>query len=497
MLGNWQLHKDYQESLKLKLLFHQEMQKSRLVSLDKSISKLYLLNLDNLLPIVKPLYPNFGRPTKNQQGIIRSLFLMLDLQEYSITNWAEKVKSDKLLFDICGFDTQKAPSVASYYDLLSRLWLNSHKEHVKRKIKPRQFHPKPRKKLKANQKLPNKRSGIVKKLVDRLIKKGLPRFRPEEILQKFLARCVVDYSSELGLLGNTSSTSVAFDGSPYYSGASHYGVKICDCKSKGIYNCKCPRRYSDPNATWGWDSYRERCFFGDTLFNVTASDSPNDLPIYLKIVQANRHDSVTTIFALRDILEMYPNLKFRDFIADGAMDNYPTYELLKHYDMIPFISLDSRTKAKFKYRHPSILCFDDKGRPIFPGGIPYQSWGYNKPKGIKYRCWFACHGEEPPKQCKCSNSSYGRVVYLKPDYDLRMFPPVPRHSQTFKDKFNTRTSVKRSNKRMFVDYHIENIRSQSSKLRFSIATFAVVNIHLDAWIKYLKFSFVAMLEQVA
>ena len=107
MLGDWQLHKDYQESLKLKLLFHQEMQRSRLVSLDKSISKLYLLNLDNLLPIVKPLYPNFGRPTKNQQGIIRSLVLMLDLQEYSITNWAEKVKSDKLLFDICGFDTQK------------------------------------------------------------------------------------------------------------------------------------------------------------------------------------------------------------------------------------------------------------------------------------------------------------------------------------------------------------------------------------------------------
>lgn len=194
---------------------------------------------------------------------------------------------------------------------------------------------------------------------------------------------------------------------------------------------------------------------------------------------------------------MYPNLKFKNFIADGAMDNYPTYELLKHYDMLPFISLDSRTKSKFNYKHPSILCFDDKGRPICPGGIPYYNWGYSKPKGIKYRCWFTCHGEEPPKECKCSNSKYDRVIYLKPDYDFRMFPPVPRYSQTFKDKFKTRTSVERSNKKMFVDYHIENIRSQGSKLRFSIATFTVVNMHLDTWIKHLKFSFLATLELVA
>lgn len=78
-----------------------------------------------------------------------------------------------------------------------------------------------------------------------------------------------------------------------------------------------------------------------------------------------------------------------------------------------------------------------------------------------------------------------------------MFPPVPRYSQAFKDKFKTRTSVERSNKRMFVDYNIESMRSQSSKLRFSMATFSVINIHLDAWIKHLSFSLLTTLEQVA
>lgn len=490
MLRCWLPHSDYQHQLKLNLLKHLQMQRSRLVGLDKCLSKLYLLNLDNLLPVIKPLYPNSGRPAKNQQGIIRSLVLMLDLQKHSITNWALEVRNDLLLFDICGFDSPNAPSVASYYDLLVRFWLASHKKHVKGKCKLKSFVSKPKQKLKSNQKLPNKHTGIVKKLVSYAINGRLPDFRPEKILQQFLARCLVDSSAKMGLLGDTSSLSVAFDGSPFYSGASHYGIKVCDCRSKGIFSCKCPRRYSDPNAKWGWDSYREKWFFGDTLFNVTASDSPNDLPIYIRMVQASRHDSVTTVFALRDIHNIYPEFKFKNFIADGAMDNYPTYELLDHYNIMPFIALDSRTKAKYHYDHPDILCFDDKGRPICHGGIPYLNWGYNKPKGLKYRCWFACKGQEPPKECKCSNSKYGRVIYIKPNYDPRLFTPVPRYSQVFKDKFKTRTSVERTNKRIFIDYAVEEFKSQSTMLRFSLATFAAVNIHLDAWIKHLNFSFI-------
>jgi hypothetical protein len=217
----------------------------------------------------------------------------------------------------------------------------------------------------------------------------LPNINPARIMQRLLARCVVDQSAEMGILGKTEALSMAFDGSPFYSGASHYGVKACDCRSKGIYNCTCPRKYSDPDARWGWDSYREQWFFGDTLFNVTASDSPFDLPIYIRMAQASRHDSITTIFALRDIHTLYPKFKFKNFLADGAMDSYSIYELVGSYDMIPFIPLNSRTKSKMRSEHPDIVCFDDKGRPICRGGIPYYNWGYSKPKGIKYRCWFA------------------------------------------------------------------------------------------------------------
>ena len=111
-------------------------------------------------------------------------------------------------------------------------------------------------------------------------------------------------------------------------------------------------------------------------------------------------------------------------------------------------------------------------------------WGFCKPYRLKYRCWFAVKGLEPPKECKCSECKYGKVLYIKPDYDPRMFPPVPRGSDAFKEKFKTITSVERSNKRMFEDYAIEEFDSRSSMMRTALAAFAVVNIHLDAWVKH-------------
>ncbi len=496
MLRHWDSHQTYQLNLRLKLTFHLVTQKSRISKLDKSISKLYLLNLDSLLPVIKPLYSDFGRPAKNQQGIIRSLVLMLDRQNYSITNWAEEAASDPLYFDLCGFEGS-APSVASYYDFLIRLWQSSQKLHVSRKLKNKRFTAKPKKKLKKNEKLPSRKPGSVKRLVEKALDGKLKNFCPEHIMQKILKHCVVDSSSKMGILGDVNAFSFAGDGSPYYSGASHYGIKTCNCRSKGIFNCSCPRKFSDPDAKWGWDSYREQWFFGNTLYGITASDSPYDLPIYLKSVQASRHDSISTVFAFEDIKSLYPDFKLKNFLADGAMDNYPTYEYLHYNQINPFIPLDTRTKKKLIYPDPAVTCFDNKGRPICPGGIPYADWGYSKPKGIKLRCWFAVHGQEPPKECKCSDSAYGRVVYLKPDYDLRLFPLIHRDSDEFKETFKRRSSVERSFKKIFEDYCVESYDSQSNRVRFALATFAAINIHLDAWIKHEKFSFYKLLDQAA
>ena len=54
----------------------------------------------------------------------------------------------------------------------------------------------------------------------------------------------------------------------------------CNCLEKGIRDCKCNRIYHQPDCDIGWDSHRNRFYFGYDLYMLTASDSENDLPVF-------------------------------------------------------------------------------------------------------------------------------------------------------------------------------------------------------------------------
>ncbi len=89
---------------------------------------------------------------------------------------------------------------------------------------------------------------------------------------------------------------------------------------------------------------------------------------------------------------MRPNLIFKNYFADGAMDNYATYRLLQHYSIIPFIPLDSNASYPDEKLSLGVSHFDAKGTLICMGGIPYKNCSYSYPKGIKYRCWLDYYG---------------------------------------------------------------------------------------------------------
>ena len=484
MLRDWTSHKDYQKRLKTQLLFFCLTDRERVFRYVKSILKLHMLDLDKAFPIINKLYPeNKGRPAKNQVEILRSLILMVHLKFSSPTEWANEIACDKLLCALCGFDFNDVPGVASYYDFINRLWKQLPSIHITKIKGLHPFKSKPNKKLKAGKKIPPKHSCAVAKLANLAMQDNLREERYESVLQELLAKIIVEVSADMGLLGDVTKLSVAGDGTPFNSGGSHYGTRVCDCKKNGIYKCKCHRRYSDPDATWGWDSYRERYFFGSTLYCITAADSPHDLPIYLRNASAKRHDSIITIFALNEVRKMYPDFKIADFIADGAMDNYPTYALCDHWNIKPFVPLDSRTVFRMENMPSGVSSFDEKGRPVCKEGIPYINWGWcNHKARRKYRCHFAAKGLASP--CKCTDSKYGRTVYIKSNVDPRLFPAVPRSSQSFKNKLKNRTSVERTHKRHFEDYSIEAGNMRSNKQRFAKATFAAINVHLDAWVKH-------------
>lgn len=484
MITNWNNHKFYQSFITEEINSFMKTQPMRIVGFKNTIAKLTSLNLDPVFEILKPYYSKIGRPAKAQAEILRSLILMIEQKETSITSWCKKLKSDNLLAVLIGCIPENLPPLGSYYDFIDRLWLRSKSIDKKNRKKLYTFNRKPSKNIGKNNKLPNKNLGVVRKVKDFFLSGRSLNKRPERLLQEIFSLVAVIPSLELGLINETDLT-ISGDGTCVHCHSSSYGIKVCDCRKNGIYDCKCKRRFSDPDALFGWDSYLGQWFYGHTLYALSTYNKKLkiDLPLYLRFVGANRHDSVTGIFALAEFRNILPNLKIHNLCFDSANDNYPTYELLKEWDIRPFIDLNGDVGRKATY--PPALRITNKGVPICLENQEMVYHGFCKNRSrIKWRCPLAM-GKITYCSCKdsCSPSPYGRVIYTKPNWDLRLFTPVPRGSKEFKAIFNSRTCSERINNRILNDYNLHSARIQGKK-RFSIFTMLIgINIHLDARVK--------------
>ncbi len=394
--------------------------------------------------------------------------------KYPLDKWVVKLYHNPVLQATCGF-RGKLPGIASYYDFINRLIKLDEKPRCKvRKRKPRKKHGK--------KKLPPKRPGVVKKLVEAVLKGRRLNHRPERLLQEIFAAVAVKPSIELGLVA--TSLSISGDGTCVKTGASRYGVKTCECKD---FLCSCPRRFSDPNASWGWDSHNEQWFYGYTGYFISTYNKTEklDLPLYLRLVDAKRHDSVTAIFALAEFRALYPALTVKTFISDSASDNYATYELLDKWNINAVISLNPTNTGRFKY--DTHFAVDENGVPICPGGNKMISDGFcGKDRcRLKWRCPKALG--KPYDNCTgCSHTPYGRTAYTKPDWDLRLFTKIPRGSLKWKTIMKHRTTAERVNNRILNHYGVEGSRVRGKKRISFLSTIAGFNIHLDAQLTKLK-----------
>ncbi|MGC8889536.1 MAG: hypothetical protein ACP5PC_02410, partial [bacterium] len=160
---HWIPHSLYQKNLLSSLKSLHDSYSDRIEEYSDLVDKLFYFNLDKAYQILSPYYSNTGRPAKYQAEILRSLIAMVHLRIYSITNWVKKLKNDKTLAIICGFDPDDVPGVGTFYDFLNRFWL-SNSEPNKLKIP----HSKPKKPSNQQEKLPPKHPNIVKDIVDRI-----------------------------------------------------------------------------------------------------------------------------------------------------------------------------------------------------------------------------------------------------------------------------------------------------------------------------------------
>ena len=483
MLGDCRPHKGYCNFVLTELSSLAETRPDQIREYQQEISKMLILNLDPLIPVIAPLYPNCGRPAEMQVEIFRSCVLMKSLG-IPLNLWVEKLAHNPVLRIIAGFTTDNMPKTSSYYDFINRVVPSVETPVL------RAFEPKPKKKLEKGEKLPPKNPGVTDKLVNLLIndEKRFLRLlsrRPERFLQKIFARVCVDASIELGLIPH--SVAVSGDGTCMGTGASHYGKKVCKCMENGIYKCPCARKFSDPNANWGWDSHNERYFYGYSGYFISTcnKDLKVDLPIYLRFVQASRHDSVSAIFALAEFRELCPNLHMDTFISDSASDNYATYKLLDHWGVNAVIALNPKNEGNYTYPPP--LFINENGIPVCPAGREMIHNGYCPGRSrIKWRCPRVVNALGTCTACaSCSPKPYGRVFYTKPSWDFRLFTRIPRGSLLWKGYMKQRTAAERVNRRILLDYKVENAPTRGKKRISLFTTIAAVNVHLDAQLKFM------------
>ena len=483
MLGVCRLHKDYCNFVLSELNNLVEMRPDQIREYQHQISKMLILNLDPLIPVISPLYPNCGRPAEMQIDIFRSCVLMKSL-DIPLDLWVDKLIYNPVLRTIAGFTLDNMPKTSSYYDFINRIVPSDESPVFK------SFKPKPKNKLKKGEKLPPKNPGVTDKLVSLIINdenrfRRLLSRRPERFLQRIFARVAVDSSVDLGLV--PVSLAASGDGTCMKTGASHYGRKVCECTKNGVYSCSCARKFSDPNANWGWDSHNERFFYGYSGYFISTynKDLKIDLPIYLRLVQASRHDSVSAIVALAEFRELSPNIRMDTFISDSACDNYATYRLLDHWDISAVIALNPKNEGNHSY--PAPLCINENGTPVCPAGRDMVHNGYCPGRSrTKWRCPRVVNGLVPCDACaSCSPKPYGRVFYTKPNWDLRLFTRIPRGSHEWKACMKQRTAAERINDRILVDYNVENAPTRGKKRISFFTTIAAVNIHLDAQLNFM------------
>lgn len=474
MLKHLQSHEEFLEKQQTLLAL---VPSEALAEYREMIEMFQLLNFDPAHDLLAELYSPTGRPALVQIEVLRC-FILSAFLNLSWEKMLYRLHRRAVFRAIIGITKEDLPTLPSFYALSRRLMPTSEKTAFRKKLSR-----KPKKKYKKNEKMPEKKEKRSTKLA-KLIRKGpFNLHRPERFLQQLFKRVSLDSSIAAGLL--STEQYVSGDGTCVETGASSYGRKICDCRKIGIFHCDCKRRYSDPQATYGWDSSKEQYFYGYSayFFSVYNPEKKLDLPIYLRTLEARRHDSLSALVALAEFREVFPEFKMKGFLSDSASDNYETYHLLNEWKIPAFIALNGRAKGNFTYNQVEI---DGSGTPICEGGLPMIfNWHDSSRCRNKFRCPAKAKTDcQCPLNTPCSTSSYGRTVYTRTEDNPRFFTAVPRDSRAWCKVMNQRTSVERINKQVLQDCGIENngVRTRS---RITLwLTAAMMVIHLKAQYNY-------------
>ena len=453
------------------------------------IAKLWNADLSAIVPLIHSYYSSStqGAPPKDAVAMLRSLILMAQKGVTSIPAWVDTLRSEPFFAILSGFipaclgssridglAADPIPGVGTIYDFMDRL---IRKDRVLHRSKLLRFRRKPKSKQKKNQKMGSPTTTLTERLVNRVIKYSDAKL-PDSIeasLNLILKELFVLPSLKRGLLGDPQKFNTAGDGTCMPTHASPYGKKVCDCVLKSGESCNCKRKFTDPSASWGWDSYKERYFYGHSFHVFTAADSFYSLPIHMKCVTAERHDSVTGIFALKEIVDLYPEIKVHSAAFDAGYDSAHFYLLNHFYNIHPVIALNGRNSSPAS--KDVLIKFDDYGIPHGKKcGLKLRNWGLIK-KSFRRKWLFPAQCDSCPKCEAFSNKTF----YTPTSDNPRYFSSILRNTKQWRRLYKRRTTTERFNDRLKYDFKVKEAVIYSRERRIARTFIAAFCCYIDAW----------------
>ena len=493
---SWQSHDEYHINFKNCMAkFSSDMRLLLWNSYSRERYKLMSLNLDPVGEYLSQFYSATGRPAQHQAQILRSIILFAFLfnrtdARLSLTVWVRDVlPSNPVLTALAGCRCAgDLPPLGSYYDFMNRLWNSPRDNYSRTCLLPENKNgKKPKKVLGPDGKLiePEPDTYATKDMVDRIFHGESLSDGKQDILQTVFCLAAVLPSINNGLIppkGLTISgdgTAVKVHSSPFGRNPEHLKSLPEGTRTDNL------RHYSDPDASWGWDSHEKHWYFGRTLYMLVCRNPQLalEVPLLLNFTSAKRHDSINFLFAIDAFGRQGTGLSPKNLCLDSAHDNIPTYKLLDHWDINALIDINKRSGSPDGL--PDDISLDKDAHPLCRAGLRMCSWGYDKNKDAqKFRCPLACSRvKECPCSSECRKSSYGRTVYIKNSSDLRLHPRIPRDSEEYKTIYSERSACERMNDRVLNNYHLQDLKIRGND-HFSFWTMIIgICIHLDAWYK--------------
>lgn len=537
------LHTSYQASLTLWIRAHAK-DPVIFASLDvhkEALLLLYHLDLGPFVADLRSCYapsPRGGRPWE-PTCMLRTLLLAAFLGEPEIHRWADRLRESPTLRALSGFWGDTRPGVSTFYDFFHRL----HDGYVKpgtreldpslieraRTLEPREV-PRavrddavsdvvptavpPVKAVKmtaaekaekrAEKKAATERRAKEKRAARRKERAKVdPKWTTDNALKKIAERGprgrdldtrLADLLWNVGVLPSIAQgfipreLPVAGDGSSLVTAASGLGVRVCDHPPR--QRCDCKRRFADPDAARGFDSYRKCFYFGYKFYEVLYPDTA--LPLMVGIHGANVPDGYSGPLTLDDLLKANAAhgspLTITHFIGDTGHDNEPLSRWLLDKNIQPIIAL-SENVPKIHPERPD-LAISGNAIPLCEAGIEMASWGTAGALRPAFVCPVKAKKlEKCPKApvndpdwlCR-PGKALAPAVILNSEDNPRLFPPVSRNSRAFSKLYAKRSACERSNNTKKGPHELEACRHRRLSFWKIRVTFIALLQHAKVWV---------------